>query len=191
MFDKNSFNVGFVGRITKYKQPHLLIQAIALVSKVVPNVQLHIVGSSIEKEADYEKSLFKMVDNLHLNSYVKFWGHRTDSIELLKDLDLFCLTSDREPFPRTLIEAMFAKTPVICSNTGGCPEIVQNGESGLFFDVTHKDNVLDLAQKIIELHSNSEMRSRIVENAYIQINEKFAKKNQVLIFVDSLKNITK
>lgn len=189
LFNKNDFNVGYLGRITKYKQPDILIKAVALVSKVVPNIQLHIVGSSIKEEFNYEKSLHQLVEELHLNNYVKFWGHRTDSIELLYCMDVFCLTSDREPFPRTLIEAMIVKTPVICSNTGGCPEIVDDYGSGLFFKVLDQESVNDLANKIIELHSNQELKNRIIENAYNQILDKFSKKNQVEIFFDILKNI--
>jgi glycosyltransferase involved in cell wall biosynthesis len=189
LVDKSYFNVGYVGRITGYKQADIFLKAAAIVVKKIPTAYFHIVGKSIEAELDYEESLKLLSIKLGISQNVKFWGHRSDSIELLKDMDLFCLTSDREPYPRTIIESMLARTPVIASNTGGCTEIINNSEAGLFFDVNDINGPKYLADRIFQLMNDKELYTYIKENAYKSIIERFSNNNQVKHFFDSLVEI--
>lgn len=189
ILDSNVLNVGFVGRITTYKQPDLFLRAIPVVLKELQTARFHIVGSATDREKDFEKSLISLADELGISDRVKFWGRRNDAAELISELDVFCMTSDREPFPRTIIEASLAKTAVVCSNTGGCTEMIEDGKTGLYFDVKSANSHLDLAEKIIRMLKNKEERARISENAYLSVIETFGGKKQVKHFFEQIEKV--
>jgi len=191
LLQKSLFNIGFIGRITAYKQPDLFIRAIPNIIRKIPNAHFHIVGKAVAKEYDYEASLKQLVKKLRVESYVTFWGYRKDAIEIIKDFDVLCLTSDREPFPRTILESMLAGTPVICSNTGGCKEMVQNDVTGLHFDVCNRENSSKLASQAIKLFHDRDLYNEIVTNSFNFIDETFGPKNQTKHFFDTLRLISK
>ena len=189
LLNPSLFNVGYVGRITKYKQPDLLIRSIPKVKEKIPNAHFHIIGSSIKAETYFEESLKVLVNELRVSKFVKFWGHRKDSIEILKELDVFCLTSDREPFPRTVLESMLCKTPVVCSDTGGCTELVKDNETGLLFDVLGDERIEDLSNKIIQYYEDKILYNKIQNRAYTNVVDEFSEKKQVKHFFESLKSL--
>jgi len=186
VLEKSIFNVGYIGRITTYKQPDLFIKAIPFVIKQIPNAHFHIVGKSIPAESSFEQSLKLLAKELKVEKYVTFWGYRSDSIEILCELDCFCMTSDREPFPRTILEAMLTRTPVICSNTGGCLEMVKNNRTGLYFEVQEGNNALLLANQIIRLYYDKMLQEEIRDNAFKFVQDAFGEKNQVSHFCQTL-----
>lgn len=64
------------------------------------------------------------------NGAVAFLGHRSDIAELLAASDLYCLATNWEGLPRSIIEAMRAGLPVVASDVGGVRELVQDGVTG-------------------------------------------------------------
>ena len=58
-------------------------------------------------------------------------GFRSDVPELLRLCDIFVLPSVREPFGRVIIEAMATARAVVATESGGVPEIVVDGQTGL------------------------------------------------------------
>ena len=178
LLDKNFINIGFIGRITKYKQPDLFIRAIPYVIKKVQNVKFHLIGKATKSEENFEISLKDLSSKLNLNNYITFWGFRNDSVEIMSELDILCLTSDREPFPRVILEAMAVKTPVICSNTGGCIEIIKNEFSGLYFEVNSKNAEEKLANQILRLINNKSLYIQIQKNALNQVKKNFGGNQQ-------------
>lgn len=191
LLDKKVINIGFIGRITTYKQPDLFIRAIPHVIKEFPNIQFHIIGKSIPAEAYFENSLKTLAKELNVENHVHFWGHREDSVEILSELNVFCLTSDREPFPRTILEAMTVKTPVVCSNTGGCCEIIRDNFSGLYFEVSAKDAAKRLAFQIIRLLQDRNLYEEIQKNALVQVKETFGGNEQATNFFNALMSVIK
>lgn len=77
------------------------------------------------------------VEDPALRNRVRFLGSREDIPEFLKSLDLFVLPTRAEAFGIVIVEAMAAGVPVVSTNTGGVPEIVNSAEIGLLVsDVT-------------------------------------------------------
>jgi glycosyltransferase involved in cell wall biosynthesis len=189
ILNKNDFNVVFLGRLTKYKQPELLLKAASYILKSIPNLKIHVIGNAIEKERSIEKQLKILAIEKGIIEYVKFWGHRNDSIELLSEMDVLCLTSDREPFPRTILESMLCRTNVVCSNTGGCTEMIEDNKTGLYFDVNNELNYLDLSKKIIHLFENKNHSEKLKNKAFEFVQNEFGSFQQETIFFDTLKTI--
>ena len=66
---------------------------------------------------------------------------------------------------------MACKLPVIGSDTGGIPDIIQNEDTGLI--VPQKD-IIGISQAIIDLIGNDEMRKKLALNGYIMVREYFS-----------------
>lgn len=186
--DRNKFNVGFLGRITSYKQPDLFIKSFKYISPEINNIHFHLVGASSSKtERQYEINLKEIVKIAGLTDHVTFWGHRKDSIELLSEFDVFCMTSDREPFPRTILESLIVNTLVICSNSGGCLEMIKDNHTGIYFDVKSKNNYKDLANKISEIYFDNKTLKSLILNGNNYVNKEFKSKKQIKVFIKLIK----
>jgi glycosyltransferase involved in cell wall biosynthesis len=98
----------------------------ARVVRRVPTAKLLLVGSGPEEQA-----IRQQITQLGLGQSVRFLGLRKDVARLLAQADLFLLTSISEGIPLTIIEAMCAGVPVVCTRVGGVPEVVIDGETGL------------------------------------------------------------
>jgi len=183
--------VGIIGRITSYKQQDLFVRAIPWVLKEVPEARFLIVGSAGEGERAYEEGLKKLARELQVDDRLAFLGHRPDALEIMAELTVCCLTSDREPFPRTVLEAQLAGCAVIAADTGGCPEMVEDGVTGLLFPSTRPDSHELLAEKIIRLLGDDALRERIAVNAKERVMQTFASDMPVRQFEAHLKSLVR
>lgn len=181
--------VGIIGRITNYKQQDLFVRAIPLVSKEIPEARFVIVGSAVEREKAYEEGLKKLAGKLQVDDRLAFLGHRTDALEIMAELTVCCLTSDREPFPRTVLEAQLAGCAVIASDTGGCPEMIEDGVTGLLFPSNRPDSHGLLAENIIQLLGDNELRKRLATNAKARLIKTFASDMPVRQFEAHLRSL--
>lgn len=105
---------------------------------------LRIAGEGEEKEKIQE-----WVKEQKLDSEVKLLGQiASESVyEELKDCDIFCMPSRREPFPLSLIEALFMYKPLlVSSHVGSLPEIMN--ENGLIFDPLDKEDIKEKVKSV-------------------------------------------
>jgi len=88
--------------------------------------------------------------------------------------DLFVLTSVGEAFGMTLLEAMASGVPVIASNSGACPEVVEN--AGILFS---QGNYTKLAEKILRLSNEKELLRKLGEAGLKRVRETFSWEDKV------------
>jgi glycosyltransferase involved in cell wall biosynthesis len=165
--------VGFVGRITTYKQPDLFLRAIPQVLQNEPNARFVVVGAPTERERDYEEGLRKLAGGLGLSDHVAFMGQRAEAVGILSELAVYCLTSDREPFPRTVLEAQAVGCPVVVSDKGGCREMVEHGGTGLLFSVNSRDAPRRLASEVVRLLRNKDLAIGMATRAQAALAARF------------------
>lgn len=124
--------IGIVGTIEEGKGQHLLVEAFGALSSRFPEAILLIIGPTGTSDARYEERLRAMVDRCG-GGRVRFTG-RLDAIrEVYCGLDLVvnATTSTRgEPLGTTIYEAMACERLVIATQTGGSPEIIDDGVDG-------------------------------------------------------------
>jgi len=120
-----------VGRLTPWKGHQVLLRAWRRVIERVPEARLLIVGEVAFWEDSYEQELKDLAAAMKLDRHVRWLGFREDVPDLLRASDLLVLPSVDEPFGRALIEAMAAELPVVATRSGGVPEIVVDGDTGL------------------------------------------------------------
>ncbi len=125
--DEEAAVVGTVSSLTPHKGHEYLIQAASLVQDTFPSVKFLVVG-----DGPLRIKLEEQAKNLNIHPSVIFTGTRKDIPEILSLLDVFVLPSHtREGLGIVIIEAMAAEKPVVATDIGGIPEVVDDGETGL------------------------------------------------------------
>lgn len=130
----DSIWVGTVAELHKNKGIDYLIDAFAEIKK--DNTYLIIIGEGEEKSTLNEK-----IHTMSLHNNVFLLGNIPNAWKYFKAFDIFALTSIKEGFPYTLLEAARAELPVIASNVGGIPELLNYGKAGL---LTEPKNVAQI-----------------------------------------------
>jgi len=160
--------VYYVGRITHEKGIFLLINAaVSVIAALNGNVKLVIIGSGDTN------SLKQQAWNLGIAHKVIFTGFMSDT-ELTKFqtiADCAVFPSLYEPFGIVALESFATRVPVVVSNTGGLPEVVTDGETGI---VTIVNNSESLASGIIKILQNSEYSAKLADRAFAELHERFS-----------------
>ncbi len=136
-------HVGTLARLHPVKGLDVLVDALALLRPEAPDLEATIVGEGPERAA-----LERRIAERGLAGRVRLAGHRDDVAAALAALDVFVLPSRSEAFPNAAIEAMASALPVIASEVGGVPELIEDGRSGLLVPPGRPDA---LARAILEL----------------------------------------
>lgn len=115
-----------VGRLVEAKDHFTLLAALAELRDQAAPVFLVLVGDG-ELRSDLESA----VTRHRLEDHVVLAGQRSDVPELLSGADVFVMSSKREGLPMAVLEAMSAGLPVVSTDVGGIPEVVEDGLSGV------------------------------------------------------------
>jgi glycosyltransferase involved in cell wall biosynthesis len=152
----NKFTVGLVGRICQEKKQHMLIEAVKILKDEDIHINALIVGAIMKD--DYMDGLKKYVAEHKLESYVHFSGFYDRPTDLMQCVDVVTLLTGVETFGLVLIEGMYCGIPVIGSNMGGVPEIIDHGVTGLLFE---SDNLNSLVEELTRLYNDRALRLRL------------------------------
>lgn len=151
----------FLGALIPKKGPDILLKAMSEVVKKHPDTILILAGSGMMR-----KELEKLSQKLGIKGNVKFTGFVEERLKPLyyKASDIFVLPSiiKTEVFPVTLLEASASALPMITSNLSTFKCIVEENFNGLF---ARKGDERDLANKILYLLENKDVRKRLGNNA--------------------------
>ena len=119
--------------------------------------------------------------------YVK-WSPDNEITELQKiDVGIVPLADDdwtRGKFSIKLIEHMAVRSPVICSNVGVNPQVIQNGYNGYVVN-----NCDEWIEKIILLSENEEIFKRVAENAYVEAIKKYSHTENAKKYIEIFRNL--
>jgi len=163
----------FVGRLIRVKGVYYLIKALPEVLKQHPKTKLLIVGSGPEK-----KRLAKLTAELAIINSVVFINEvfQEDLIPFYSMAHILVLpsiidvTGETEGLGVVLLEAMACRVPVIGSDVGGIRDIIIDGETGL---LSEQKSSYSLAEKIIQLLSDEQLRKKVIENGFKLVKKKF------------------
>ena len=96
---------------------------------------------------------------------VRFLGKLDQVEEVLSVSDLFLMTSEKESFGLAALEAMACEVPVVCTNAGGLPELVEDGISGFLSDVGDVDEMAKKAIHILDEENLSKFKKAALVRA--------------------------
>lgn len=135
-----------VARFSHQKNNMELIREVEQINKLYSgSLQLNMVGDGpLLSEAQAYVTSHKLENEVH------FLGSRTDVDDILNQNDIFCLISNYEGLPISIIEAMRAGMPIIASDVGGVNELVQDGVNGFLISRGNISKLVDKLKYILE-----------------------------------------
>ncbi len=158
--------VGNVGRIVPWKGLHVLITAMQPVLKEIEKARLLIVGDEYVNErnrrSSYLKELKDLAIKLGIADKVVFTGFRSDISNVLSSIDIFVSSSVNDPNPRAVLEAMYMGCSIIGTRSGGVPEMIEDGISGILVPIDDPESMMKAIKRLIE---NSALRTRMGQAA--------------------------
>ncbi len=155
-----------VGRLAPIKNHAMMLRAFAEIAKTNAHTRLIIVGDGparIQLESSIKEN--------HLEDKISLLGFRADIDNLLRDADIFLLTSHYEGISIALLEAMRAGLPVIATAVGGMSEIVRDGFTGV---LVADDDHITLAKAMIRLADSQTLRDEMGKQAYAYFIKEFS-----------------
>jgi glycosyltransferase involved in cell wall biosynthesis len=167
---RDAFVIACVANYRPRKGIEVLVGAMELLPADVP-AHLLLIG---RMDAD---KLERRIAGSPVRERVHRPGFREDAPRLSAAADVFCLPSTkREGLPRSVIEAMCYRVPPIVTDSGGSPELVVSGESGIVVPV-HDSRAI--ADAIVRLYRDPEGRRRMGEAARARIGTHFRNEDTV------------
>lgn len=167
----------YIGTLGRHKGIHIIIEALELL-KDINKIHFHFVGVGEQK-----KWLEKTVAERNLSEHVSIWGkvENANIGKVLEKTDVLVLPSIwPENQPVTITEAMAAQKPVIASNIGGIPELVDHGKTGYLFEPGNPKALVSQMNKFI---SNPSLIEKFGEKGFSKISN-FTFENQVKYIKD-------
>ena len=140
-----------------------LLQAMPKMVEQKNSTKLVIIGEGPEKN-----TLQKLAKKLKIQNHVKFLGKQENIPKIMRTADLFVLPSIKEAFGLVLLEAMAAQLPIVATNVGGIPEIVEDRKSGMLVEPANADA---LARTIIMLLNNKPLREKLAFLGHHRVKE--------------------
>ncbi|MBU0668092.1 glycosyltransferase [Patescibacteria group bacterium] len=165
--DPQDFVILVVAELHPRKGLKYLIEAFARINTNIPKIKLVLVGEGPER-----KILEKLIKRLKIVNQVVLTGRRENIPQILKSANLFILPSVKEAFGIVLLEAMAAQLPIIATNTGGIPEIVENHKSG---ELVEPQNIDALAAKMEEVIRSNALMQKLAYMGHHRVKEFDAK----------------
>jgi glycosyltransferase involved in cell wall biosynthesis len=166
-FKKEDIVIGSIGVIEKDKGHRYLVEAIArLKDEGIANVVCVMCGTGPQ-----EVEIKKLVLNKGLEKEIIFLGFRDDIPRVLKTLDIFALMSlTIESFSMAAVEAMAMEVPVIATNIGGIPEVIDDGKTGIIIPPGNADALCEAIKYLIQ---NPGVRIQMGKNGRARVLERF------------------
>jgi len=165
-FDSAKFNIldglvrekGYLvagGRLNYRKGYDFLIRACSLLKEKGYNFRLDIIGDGPERQ-----KLSNLIEELGLAERVKILGFipHSETISYYRKAEIFVLPAIKEGFGLVFVEALASGTPVISADSGGVPDIIQDGITGL---LVPPENAEQLAQAIAKLLDHPELAAQM------------------------------
>lgn len=157
--------IGTVGRMVPVKNHKLLIEALFLVRQTMPDVHLAIIG-----EGEMRDSLASYAADLSVSEYVSLVKETQRIDHFYGALDIFCLSSDSEGMPLTLLEALASGVPVVSTEVGGIPEIIEDGVNGY---LVPKGSAEALARRVVDLLKDPGKAAELARAGRAMVHERF------------------
>ena len=142
--------IGTISELHKNKGLTFAIRAVNNLIKRGYNISFFIISDGEERFA-----LEQFIKKLKLENNVFLLGYMDDAQETLKAFDMFTLTSLKEGLPYVLLEAGLASLPVVATDVGGIPEIIENRKSGRLVQAKNSKAIENAVSDLIDFKKDS------------------------------------
>ncbi|MCK9223789.1 MAG: glycosyltransferase family 4 protein [Candidatus Muirbacterium halophilum] len=148
------FIVGNVGAlVNKHKGQKYIIECAKKMEKTYPNIHFLFIGSGKD-----EKILKELSFGL---SNIIFIGFVEDVQNYIKALDVFLYPSLNEGLGSAILDAMQLEIPVIATNVGGIPEIIENDKNGILIESKNSEEIY---KSVLRLYKEKKLKDKFISN---------------------------
>jgi spore coat protein SA len=165
----------FVGRLRKIKGIHRILQAMPSIIQTVPDILLIIAGSAFygsDRKTNYVDHLYQLAKDFpnHVR-FISFIPH-AEIHRWFEAADIVLVPSiGQEGFGLVNVEAMACGVPVIATNIGGMPEVIEHGRTGYLINTDNLE--AELANYVIQLLNNPTRIKTFGLNSVNRVQENF------------------
>jgi glycosyltransferase involved in cell wall biosynthesis len=160
--------VGMVANVRQSKGYEFFIRAARKVVDAFPTARFLAVGDIDEMLGP---NLHLLVEQLNLRDHFSFLGFRSDVPEILKDLDVFVLSSTSEGFPLVVLEAMAVGKPAVVTRCGGPEEVIDDGKTGFLVPPSDAEA---LAARICQILADRRLAADLGQSAQARVRRDFS-----------------
>lgn len=169
------------GNYCKEKGQDDVIKAVAeLRAQGIDGFKLYLAGNGDFSEAK------RLVKENNLDNFVTFCGLVDNMLQLRESVDIEIVASKCEAFGRVTIEAMRMSNPVIGTNTGGTPELIRDGFTGLLFEYGNTSQLAACMKRFIQ---EKGLIAGMGRNAYQEMKDKFTPNQNATGIIELYKQI--
>jgi glycosyltransferase involved in cell wall biosynthesis len=147
----------FVGRIVPLKNLDVLLEAVKIIKKDIPEIEFTLVGDEVSGrlhgDAGYKQKLLSLIDTLEIKENIKFVGWKTgkELWNIYQNSDLFLFASTYENFGLPLLEAAHFGLPLVSTDVGVAKDLIDENKGG---NIISKLDENEFAKNIITLLKN-------------------------------------
>jgi L-malate glycosyltransferase len=176
-FKNIDFVVGFSGRLDPVKNFDLMVKVFLYCLRNDSHFKLLVIGDGPEKER-----IENLCKSVNIQKHVFLAGKKDEVLPYLRALDVFLLTSHREQMPMTILEAMAVGIPVVASEVGEIPHMIDDGIDGFLVSPNMAPEIW--SRILISIKNNDSYK-----NVGILAREKIMDKFQEETMVSCYKNV--
>jgi len=158
--------IGTVGRLVSQKGMDYFLRAARAVLHEIPEALFAVVGDGPDRA-----KLQRQAKDLGIEGQVVFTGSRADMPQVYASLDVFVLASLDEGMPMAVLEALASNRAVVATQVGAVPKLIVSGQTGMLVPPA---NVQGLADAILVLLRNPELRARLGRNGGALVHKQFS-----------------
>jgi glycosyltransferase involved in cell wall biosynthesis len=193
-FDKITFLKGEDGKRILYlanlrhqKNHFLLVEAVKKVHNKFPDWTFHLVGN--DSNNDYSTRLKAKIKEYNLENTICIYGSKQDTENIINQCDLAVFTSNSEGLPVALLEYGLFSKPVVSTNVGQIPFIVEHAKCGFISKIGDSDA---FSVNLVTLMSNEELRLKFGQEIHRVILESYSEDvviDKYVSWITEIKNI--
>ena len=163
--------IGMISELHPTKRIEDAIEALSIVVKTHPEVILVVIGEGKERE-----KLEDLIRDLCMRDHVSLVGFQDNAASLLSAFDLFVHSSQSEALGYVLLEAGCASLPIIATNVGGIPEIIENDVHGLLVPPKNPEGLADAIEMLM---ANPQRAKELGARLHARVQNAFTKERVI------------
>lgn len=171
-FSPRTFVFGAAGRFNREKGHRVLLHAFSLLQKMLPGQPMEVL---LLGEGREENALRAQARRLGIEARVCFAGFQRRPAAWMKVMNCLVQPSLTDGTPNSVLEAMLLGIPVIATDTGGIPDVIDAGETGLLVE---PDSPVALAEAMKKMVRSSTLRSQLAAEAKYRVAKEFSPTRQ-------------
>jgi glycosyltransferase involved in cell wall biosynthesis len=159
--------VGKVANFRPMKHHHTFVMAASAILKVRDDIDFLLVGTDAGG-SHLRSELEDLARSLKISERLHFTGQQTHVIPYLSIVDIGVNCSEGEGLSNAIMEYMATGIPCVVSNSGGNPDLIQDGKTGRLFEL---DDHEEMAKIILEMLADPQQLNKYVTNARTMVRE--------------------